>query len=72
MKKRVFVIFACMLLVLSVGCGKKDPAPETPDTDNPAVEKNLPEILTAEEAKQLYADAAEIYADMSLANFDVD
>jgi len=61
-----------MLLVLSVGCGKKDPAPETPDTNNPAVETNLPEILTAEEAKQFYADAADIYADMSLANFDVD
>jgi len=72
MKKRVFAIFACMLLVLSVGCGKKDPAPETPDTNNPAVETNLPEILTAEEAKQFYADAADIYADMSLANFDVD
>ena len=72
MKKRVFAIFACMLLVLSVGCGKKDPAPETPDTDNPTVETNLPEILTAEEAKQFYADAADIYADMSLANFDVD
>lgn len=72
MKKRVFAIFACMMLVLSVGCGKKDPAPETPDTDNPTVETNLPEILTAEEAKQFYADAADIYADMSLANFDVD
>ena len=72
MKKKIFAIFVCLLLTLAAGCGQKDPAPETPDTDNPAVETNLPEILTAEEAKQFYADAADIYADMSLANFDVD
>ena len=72
MKKKIFAIFVCLILTLAVGCGQKDPAPETPDTDNPAVETNLPEILTAEEAKQFYADAADIYADMSLANFDVD
>ncbi|WP_458406650.1 DL-endopeptidase inhibitor IseA family protein [Anaerotignum sp.] len=71
MKKKVFAIFACMLLVLSVGCSK-DPAPETPDTDNPAVETELPKSLTAEETKQLYTDAMEIYADISMANFDVD
>ena len=72
MKKRVFAIFACMLLVLSVGCGKKDPAPETPDTNNPAVETELPETLTAEETKQLYTDAMDIYTDINMANFDVD
>ena len=72
MKKKVFAIFACMLLVLSVGCGKKDPAPETPDTDTPAVETELSEPLTAEETRQFYADAMELYADISMADFEVD
>ena len=71
MKKKVFAIFACMLLVLSVGCGKKDPV-ETPDTDNPAVETELPESLSAEDTQKLYTDAMDIYADISMADFEVD
>lgn len=70
MKKRVFAIFACLLLVLSAGCGKKD-VPETPDTD-PPVEAETLEPLTQEELTQVYEDATGIYAEIHTANFDVD
>jgi len=71
MKKRVFAIFACMLLVLSVGCGKKDPAPETPDT-NPPAEVEAIKPLNEDEILDLYTDAEAIYSDISMVDFDVD
>ena len=70
MKKKIFAIFACLLLVMSAGCGKKD-TPEPPDT-NPPVEAETLQPLAEEEMTQFYSDAAEIYAQISTANFDVD
>lgn len=71
MKKRVFAIFACLLLVMSASCGKKAPAPETPDTNPPAEAETL-EPLTQEELTQVYEDATEIYTEISTVSFDVD
>jgi len=72
MKKRVFAIFASVFFTLAFvsGCGQKDPAPETPDP--PVTEAELPETLDKETILQMYADAADIYADMSLGTFTVD
>lgn len=70
MKKRVFAIFACLLLVVSAGCGKKD-TPETPDTNPPAETESLQPMAEAELA-QFYDDATEIFAEISTVNFDVD
>lgn len=73
MKKRVFAVFACMLLVLSAGCGKKDPAPETPDTDPPkTVVEAATEPLTEDEILDLYASASKIYGDISMMVFPTD
>ena len=70
MKKRVFALFACLLLVMSVGCSKKD-TPETPDTNPPAEAETL-QPMAEEEMAQFYSDATEIYAEISTAAFDVD
>lgn len=70
MKKKIFAIFACLLLVMSVGCGKKDTA-ETPDT-NPPAEAEALEPMAEDELLQFYSDAAAIYTEISTASFDVD
>ena len=70
MKKRIFAIFACFIFtaVMVTGC-KKAPAPETPDTSTPAAEADALKPLTTEEVEQLYADATDVYADISMLTF---
>ena len=74
MKKRVFAIFASVIFTLAFvsGCGQKDPAPETPDTNPPVMEAEHPEAPDRETILQMYADAADIYADMNMGTFDID
>ena len=73
MKKRIFAIFACFIFTAAMvtGC-KKAPAPETPDTSAPAAEADALKPLTTEEVEQMYADATDIYADISMLTFPVD
>ena len=73
MKKRIFAIFACFIFTAAMvtGC-KKAPAPETPDTSAPAAEADALKPLTTEEAEQMYADATDLYADISMLTFPVD
>ena len=73
MKKRIFTIFACFIFTAAMvtGC-KKAPAPETPDTSVPAAEADALKPLTTEEVEQMYADATDIYADISMLTFPVD
>ncbi|MBQ2412546.1 MAG: hypothetical protein II313_03875 [Anaerotignum sp.] len=73
MKKRVFAIFACTIFTLALvtGC-QKAPAPETPDSSAPAAEADALKPLTTEEVEQMYADATDIYADISMLTFPVD
>ena len=73
MKKRIFAIFACFIFTAAMmtGC-KKTSAPETPDTSTPAAEADALKPLTSEEVEQMYADATDIYADISMLTFPVD
>ena len=73
MKKRIFAIFACFIFTAAMmtGC-KKTSAPETPDTSTPAAEADALKPLTTEEVEQMYADATDIYADISMLTFPVD
>ena len=73
MKKRVFAIFACTIftLALATGCGSKAPA-ETPDTNGPAAEADELKPLTTDDVLQMYDDATDIYADISMLTFPVD
>ena len=73
MKKRVFAIFACTIftLALATGCGSKAPA-ETADPSAPTTEANALKPLTTEEMEQMYADATDLYADISMLTFPVD
>jgi hypothetical protein len=71
MKKRIFAIFACFIFTAAMVTGCKK-APETPDTSAPVTEADAVKPLTTEEVEQMYADAADIYADISMLNFPVD
>ena len=71
MKKRIFAIFACFIFTVAMVTGCKK-APETPDTSAPLTEADVLKPLTTEEVEQMYADATDIYADISMLNFPVD
>ena len=71
MKKRIFAIFACFIFTAAMVTGCKK-APETPDTSAPVTEADVLKPLTTEEVEQMYADATDIYADISMLNFPVD
>ena len=71
MKKRIFAIFACFIFTAAMVTGCKK-APETPDTSAPVTEADTLKPLTTEEVEQMYADATDIYADISMLNFPVD
>ena len=73
MKKKLFAIFACTVFTLALvtGCGNKAPA-ETTDPSAPTAEADALKPLTTEEVEQMYADATDIYADISMLTFPVD
>ena len=71
MKKRIFAIFACFIFTATMVTGCKK-APETPDTSAPVTEADTLKPLTTEEVEQMYADATDLYADISMLTFPVD
>ena len=73
MKKKLFAIFACTVftLALATGCGNKTPA-ETPDASVSTEETDALAPLKTEEVEQMYNDATDLYADISMLNFPVD
>ena len=72
MKKKLIAIFACTVFALALAsCGNKAPA-ETPETSTPAAEAEALKPLTEDEMEQMYADAVDLYADISMLNFPID
>ena len=72
MKKKLLAIFACTVftLALATGCGSK--APETEEPETIVTETETTEALTEEAILELYDEATDIYADISMLTFPVD